>query len=722
MPSPADLVCAVRELGIKPTWLYACYQLQLRSGWLRLRTPVITWERAGQIYSRKTAGKSKEADQTSTGVFSPQKPLLEFLQQDNYGSIRRAEDILAGRFYFFGHQTPLQLGFPPDWNRQPSFEGFPSVSTLPANLHWTKVSTNAVDDIKYVWELSRFSWVFDLGRAHTSVGDIRFYEAFWTLFDSWCTTNAPNAGPQWISGQEAAIRLLAVTFAMDVFGPLLEKQPERLRALRVFIAAHAARLPATLLYARAQGNNHLVSEAVGLYAAGQCLRTHADSPNWRRLGKHWLEYALQDQVFPDGGYVQHSHTYARLALQAGLWGYALAKKNGDPLSESAVDLLKRLADLLCAVADPATGRVPNFGPNDGALLLPLHSLPIQDFRPTLQAAHALLNQRRVFPPGPWDELAFWLGADEILEGEYESPDIKNSFPQAGLYMLTEGETRAFLRCARFTNRPGHSDQLHLDLWWNGEPLAIDAGTYLYNAPDPWENSLVGAEIHNTVTINGQDPMRRAGRFLLLDWAEGEVLDRRASGNGSFELLTAAHNGYASKGLIHRRSVLRVEQNYLVVVDDVLPVGDTAESVGTQVEMRLSWLMPDIPLERIHSEGFIRFAAAVSSGPVVLSMMGEELKLSHYRGGELVDGVPLDEAKPTWGWVSPTYGEKYPGHMIITSCSGALPLRIVSRWAFNDPSEGLLLEWCPPEGQGCVLRSLRYGESFWRPDSLEEGGI
>ena len=57
----------------------------------------------------------------------------------------------------------------------------------------------------------------------------------------------------------------------------------------------------------------------------------------------------------------------------------------------------------------------------------------------------------------------------------------------------------------------------MDLWWRGLNIAQDAGTYLYNADPPWDNSLTTALVHNTVTVNGRDQFTRAGRFLYLDW-------------------------------------------------------------------------------------------------------------------------------------------------------------------------------------------------------------
>ena len=88
------------------------------------------------------------------------------------------------------------------------------------------------------------------------------------------------------------------------------------------------------------------------------------------------------------------------------------------------------------------------------------------------------------------------------------------------------ETWAYLRAARFTGRPGHADQLHLDLWWCGLNVAQDAGTYLYNAPPPWDNALARSEVHNTLVVNGLEQMTRAGRFLYLERAQARVQQAR----------------------------------------------------------------------------------------------------------------------------------------------------------------------------------------------------
>src|SRR4030042_512593 len=101
--------------------------------------------------------------------------------------------------------------------------------------------------------------------------------------------------------------------------------PRRRSRLARSIAEHAARIPPTLVYARAQNNNHLVTEATALYLAGAAL----DHRSWRELGWRWLNLALQRQISSHGEYIQHSTNYHRLMLQSALLADAVRRARGE---------------------------------------------------------------------------------------------------------------------------------------------------------------------------------------------------------------------------------------------------------------------------------------------------------------------------------------------------------------------------------------------------------
>jgi len=109
----------------------------------------------------------------------------------------------------------------------------------------------------------------------------KYPEAFWRYFDIFLEANPPCLGPNWTSGQEAALRLMAFVWAGQVFAAASASTPERLARLAQSVAAHAARIPPTFIYARSQQNNHLLIEAAGLFTAGLAIPEHPFATKWR---------------------------------------------------------------------------------------------------------------------------------------------------------------------------------------------------------------------------------------------------------------------------------------------------------------------------------------------------------------------------------------------------------------------------------------------------------
>ena len=68
--------------------------------------------------------------------------------------------------------------------------------------------------------------------------------------------------------------------------------------------------------------------------------------------------------------------------------------------------------------------------------------------------------------------------------------------------------------------------LHVDVWWRGHNVAIDAGTFSYSEGGAAEQALTRTAAHNTVTVDGADQMDRYGRFLWFPWIAGRVLQSR----------------------------------------------------------------------------------------------------------------------------------------------------------------------------------------------------
>ncbi|MEJ2708348.1 MAG: alginate lyase family protein [Anaerolineales bacterium] len=661
---------ALRELGPKQLGLYALYQIGLRSGYLRWRTRSGT--KSTQPHTIQTDLISLPS-QLSINAVLGDKGLARLLEQ--------ADEICAGQVRLFGGPAaPLELT-PPE-----------------PLVHWTKYETSKTGgeelDVKWSWEAGRFGWAYTLARAYYLTGHENYAKTFWQNWEAFLDANPTNMGPQWVSAQEVALRLIAMGFCYQIFTTSEHTTPARRQRMATSLVAHARRIPPTLAYARAQNNNHLLTEAAGLLSAASWLPDHPAARRWRQLGWRWFIYGLENQIAPDGSYVQQSTNYHRLMLQISLWVAALlhgARRNNaaslpenpDLPVEYPPEILERLATAthwLLNLMDPTSGRAPNLGPNDGAYIQPLSVLAHDDFRPVLQAASILYLDRRPFRRGPWDEMALWL----MNERAIQTPPAPKTDPREqapGVLRLPGLDSWAYLRTAHFTQRPGHADLLHLDLWWQGLNVAVDAGTYLYNADPPWDNALAKAAVHNTLTVYDQDQMTRAGRFLYLDWAESAILSREQAQDGAWIRQIAEHDGYRHLGAIHRRSVSATHTGNWIVTDFLLPASLPVREERI-FSLRLHWLVPDWSWD--FDTDTLRLATpkgaillCIKAGEPANGQAKETIDFQVARAGTLLYGE--GNISPTRGWVSPTYGYKEAALSLTATLTGRLPLSLTSEW-------------------------------------------
>jgi hypothetical protein len=711
------VIRAARDLGWKPMSLIARYQLELRSGLLRARTPLRTWEDNVLDDWLRADFSSDVQDYLQTRLNSPARfffgvqdqldSQLQFVLGDRQQELfDEADALLGGTFRLFGLMK-ARLGFPPDWGVLTSLEGSPSGSRIDLEQHWTvSANTTPGEDIKLLWELSRFGWIYPLARAYKLSGDIRYAEGAWQLIDSWVQANLPNAGPNWVSAQEVALRLMALIFGMYAFWEKWATEPERISRLVSIIGVHAQRIPPSINYSRAQGNNHLLTEAAALYTTGLLFPELRSAARWKRLGREWLLDGLQSQFFSDGGYVQHSHNYQRLALQAGLWASILAERNQEPLPERALDALKRGSRFLHAVVDPQSGAVSNFGSNDGAQILPLSTCSYTDYRPTLQTAADFFKDPRLFSSGPWDEYSLWMGLlSEKGDQNRTDPGIhsletpaheQSSFPRAGLWIASGKRTRGFLRAANFTSRPAHSDQLHLDLWWGGNNVIRDSGTYLYSGDSPWNNGLAGAVCHNGPVVDDEEPMQKAGRFLWLNWSRASVIHHRRSPDNTIEVLVSEQDGYQSKNVLVQRTLLRAGDTHWIIVDDLFGAGEHS--------LRTGWLFPDLAWRRKAGQVSLEHPA----GEIKCDVEGAEKKMGLFRSGQCLEGELQTVHSNLLGWYSPSYAVREPALFVAAQISGKLPLRITTTLGFGTQEQDQpLIEWQEPVKRGCPFQSVEY---------------
>ena len=479
------------------------------------------------------------------------KSIRGLAKEDKEKLTETADKCAKGIIHGFS-SINLDYGNPIDWQLNPLTQ-----KRCDSKKKWYQIPDFDPErgDIKVTWEASRFSHFITLTRAYLLTGNTKYYTAFSEQLASWLKNNPYSYGANYKCGQECSIRMVNALLAYTVFkseGVAIEEDASNVKEL---IDRCYRKVLSNFFYAyKCIKNNHTISELMGMIIGAWC------SGDDEQLKKAicLLDEVIDEQFTKDGGYRQFSFNYQRLALQDLECILSIGPVLGVTLSEQSREKIKNAALLMYQCQDD-TGDVPNYGSNDGALIFPLTSCGYRDFRPTVNAVYALLTGRQLYEDGKHQEELLWfVGTNRVSDYKKDNvPRISSQFKDTGLYTLRDANSWAMIVLNQFTSRPGHMDQLHLDLWVDGVNVICDSGTYSY--ANELGKSLTKTKGHNTVAVGNKEQMKTYGPFLTYDWTDSRL---RECNETQFEGTVISKNGYA-----HTRKVKKKNNTY-VITDEV----------------------------------------------------------------------------------------------------------------------------------------------------------
>lgn len=424
------------------------------------------------------------------------------------------QDIPTSLVAFGYLRYPLKANYP-DWFYSPlTQQSFANVSKP-----WYAIPDfdANVGDIKGIWEASRFDWLVDFAvQAQAEQNDTALQHLDDWLND-WCQHNPAYIGPNWKCGQEASIRVMHLISALVGLNSLSHVHANVL----ALIELHLQRIAPTIDYAIAQDNNHGTSEAAALFIGGAVLNHIKENKKyqmWQNLGRKWLENRANKLIMQDGGFSQYSVNYHRVMLDS----YCLAeiirqKLNLRAFSNDLYQQVAKATDWLYVLTQE-NGDVPNLGANDGARLLPVSATDYRDFRPTVQLASTLFVQHSYYQDaGSYDQTLVFFGINKQSSAQFHLPTKNNNFSKSGLITAQRQDFFVAFKLPIFKFRPSQCDALHLDVWWRGENVLRDGGTFSYNSTQDDLDYFSGVASHNTVQFDQHLQMPRLSRFLFGAW-------------------------------------------------------------------------------------------------------------------------------------------------------------------------------------------------------------
>ena len=599
------------------------YEILKRTGILKRRFPT--------DYKKQGSLSLTDWKNQKISFFFDSKQSLGFGKNPTDKLKKKIENYKGGRFEFFGGQI-FDLGMDYDWMTNPSnsFKYDPT-------KHWTEIADYSKDsgDIKFVWEKSRFSFLYDLIRYDYHFGEDLAHEVFNEIED-WIDKNTINQGPNFRCSQEISLRVFNWIFALNYFKnhevlneKIFDKISSSMRAQmqHVFDNIHFSRI--------AVRNNHAITETLMLYLFGLLFPTYPESKKYRTKGKSWFEKEILYQVYEDGTYVQYSHNYHRVVIQLMTIAFSLAKVNGEKFSAGVYERAKRSLEFLLSQCNDKNGQLPNYGANDGALFFPFNNCDQRDFRGQLNALYFYFSGKNIFSSEDHKEDANWIfGSHEMNANEYEISlplsGIK-SFNYGGFYSFRDGDDFTFVRCGNHPNRPSQADNLHIDIWHKGENMLHDCGSFKYNASDEELNYFMGTSSHNTIMLGDQNQMEKGARFIWYHWTSAEHA-RSQIKNSTWEFSGKIKAfGHLGKSISHERKITKEKGEAQWIVEDTI-------NHNTNLPAVQLWHTLDKYINKLSFHA--------------IDEKGEELQK------EIMDG-----------WYSHTYGVKTPSKIIRFQSSG-----------------------------------------------------
>lgn len=155
------------------------------------------------------------------------------------------------------------------------------------------------------------------------------------------------------------------------------------------------------------------------------------------------------------------------------------------------------------------------------------------------------------------------------------------FPLGGFFLIRETDAFTFIKCGSYKDRPSHADNLHIDIWYKGENLLFDGGSYLYNTDEKTVKYFAGTESHNTVMLDEHDQMLKGPRFIWLNWSRAKDISISETEtefvfNGSVGCFT-----YLGKDIVHRRKIIKTKGAPMWMIADEI-TGKPDEMITRQL--------------------------------------------------------------------------------------------------------------------------------------------
>lgn len=592
------LIDFIKNMGFRYIGFRVWHLIQVKSGWFKkkfLASPEF-----------KSFISLEDWKKSEIPFLINSKEDIKLDKHLSVGLEHRFRESVKNNITFFNSQQ-LQLNDKTQWSVNPS-NGF----QYDMSKHWSQIAdlSKEAGDIKFVWEKARFSYLYDILRYdyHSGVDQSQFVM---NEMEDFIDNNPINLGPQYKCSQEISLRILNWTYAIHYYKNSEALTSSLFEKIVNSIYWQLDHVRQNIHFSRiAVRNNHAITESLTLYLSGLLYPFIPDTKEWSKKGKKWFEQEVEYQIYEDGTFLQYSMNYHRVVVQLLTWGIRLNDLNGLRFNDQVYNKAQKSLDFLDACLDRSSGTLPNYGSNDGALFFKFTDLDYRDYTSQLDDLRMALNGTAFYP----SESFAWYGLS-IPEFVNPTQSKLSRFENGGYYIVNEGETKTFIHCGAYKDRPAQADNLHVDIWVNGVNYLWDCGSYKYNTEEKYVKHFTGTSGHNTVTIDNKDQMLKGGRFIWFKWVKKAKATLKIDIDDIIfkgDILAFRHQG----GIKHERTITKKKNSKTWLIED-------RTSKSKNAVMKQHW-----HLNPKYKE-YVDFIAVDGNGNVIEPILSEKWYSSYY---------------------------------------------------------------------------------------------
>ncbi|WP_320128082.1 heparinase II/III family protein [uncultured Sphaerochaeta sp.] len=421
------------------------------------------------------------------------------------------------------------------------------------------------DDSEWVYAFNRMRFWICLGQAYALTGNEMYAKAFAEQLCHWVKQvkkEDPLCAKAWRS-IEAGLRLEYWTKAMLYFKGSPHITEQVVDTFLSSVTEHAEFLMGVW------DSYHLMSnwgvlENHGLFIASVILPTSARTLEYQAEAIRRLALESEIQVYDDGMQWEQSPMYHNEVTHDFLDVLILARRNGIALPPAFI--LKTHA--MCKASftwQKPDGNEPCMGDSDEIDQRDILTKGAYLFADPLLKGRALEH---------FDFDTIWdLGL--AAQQEYErmpstkDPDSLGVLKNSGNAYVRRGESYIHFHCGTMGAGHGHSDQLHIDLFANGEDILVDAGRFTYVAKAE-RFEFKDSTAHNTTTVDNEN-------FTVCkdSWECSKLtcpVNFDYNQKQGYQFVQGGHLGYLHKGVFVNRKLIVLQDDLLLLCDEFYTKG------------------------------------------------------------------------------------------------------------------------------------------------------